>query len=263
MQKRYVPARKRKKLKTNRSKVIISTIVVALSLCSLMIGMLVAKYVTERNSGGIVRAYNFYFTSNLLDGTTHTLAPGSKEITFTIGNHADELRYSEVDIDYTVTVDNGAIVVNDKGTLANGKVKDDKITIKGLENGNTYIIEAVGKGNTDKNTGGYTKTLTATIEVPATQAKLYYDIETVTAQDYTLLTVWNEGDKEGSVTIEYSGIPDNTNSNMTDWTTGTTGDKKKQDVTIKPHESKLFRFFGTTSITVTGVSITAESKNLD
>ncbi len=222
---------------------IISAIAVMLSLCVLTVGMLVAKYLSERSSDGLVRAKNFYFTSNLLDGEEHTLAPGTTSVNFTLGNHEDDLRYSEVDIEYTVTVNNGATVTNDKGTLTKGSVKDAEITISNLKTGK-YTVTAVG-------TGGYSKTLTATIVVPAKETQLYQHQDN-SAGEYILLTVWNEGDKAGNVTIEYTGIPDNTNSNMTAWKTN-----EIHQVTIEPHESKVFRFFGGT-VTVTG----AEAKEL-
>lgn len=252
MQKNIYSDSRKEKLKTNRKKVIISTVVVVLSLCALTVGMLVAKYFNEKTSDGLVRAYNFYFTSNLLDGKEHTLAPGSTEVTFTLGNHEDNLRYSEVEISYEVTVDNGAKVKDNTGTgtLAGGSVKDAEVTIENLQPGQTYTVTAVG-------TGGYTKTLRATIVVPENAVQLYYHKDT-SADEYTLLTVWNEGGKEGEVTITYMGIPDNTNPNMTTWTKSEGSTQKSETVTIKPHESKAFRFFDATDITVVG----ADAKEL-
>lgn len=211
-----------------------------------MIGVLVAKYLNEKTSDGLVKAKNFYFTSNLLDGKEHTVATDSTSFTFTLGNHEDDLRYSEVDISYEVTVDNGATVTSGGiGTLAKDVISDAEVTVSNLQPG-TYNIKAVG-------TGGYSKTLTATIVVPDKETKLYYHIDG-SAGEYTVLTLWNEGDEEGSVTVEYTGIPDNTNLDMVSWRTN-----ENHTVTIKPHESKQFRFFGeTVNINVTG----ADAKEL-
>lgn len=211
-----------------------------------MIGMLVAKYLNKKTSDGLVKAKDFYFTSNLLNGKEHTLAIDSTSFTFTLGNHEDDLRYSEVDISYEVTVDNGATVTSGgSGTLAKDVISDAEVTVSNLQPG-TYHIKAVG-------TGGYSKTLTATIVVPEKETKLYYHVDG-SAGEYTLLTVWNEGDKEGSVTVEYTGIPDNTNLDMASWRTN-----ENHTVTVKPHESKQFRFFGeTVNINVTG----ADAKEL-
>ncbi len=212
---------------------------VCLVMLVVLIGAAIGRYQHQFRSGGSVRAKEFYFTSDFLDGETHTLAPGSTSVTFKLGNHADELRISEVDIAYTVTVNNGATVTPASGTLTAGVTgADAEITITGLQSGETYTVTAVGKG-------GYTKTLTATIKVLEEAARPYYHIDTVPGE-YILLTVWNEGSVEKTVTIQYTGIPDNTNPNMGDWTTGGT-----QKVTVAPHSSMVFRFFGGT-VTVTG-----------
>ncbi len=226
-----------------RRKVAIIVIAVLLSICTLSLGVVLAKYINIKNSTGEVIAAEFYFTSNLLDGKEHTLAPGATSVTFTLSNHADDLRFSDVDINYTVTVDNGATVENGTGTLAKGSVQDVEVTVSNLAVG-TYTITVVGKG-------GFTKTLTATIVIPE---HVYYKIDNTSADEYVLLTVWNEGDKNSTVTITYTGIPDNTNPNMEDWKTN----GSVSSITINAHESKVFRFFGkkeNVTITVTGANL--------
>lgn len=236
----YSGSYKEKSNKTRRN-VKILVMAVVLLVCTLTISIVAAKYISEKSSDGSVRANNFYFTSNLLDGKKHTLDPGSTSITFTLGNHEDNLRYSEVDINYEVTVNNGATVKDGTGTgkLAKNHINDAKVTIQKLKPG-TYTVTAVGKG-------GYEKTLTATIEVPAEAPRIYYHIDN-SGGEYTLLTVWNEGDVEGIATVKYEGIPDNTNPNMTEWKTSEGSQGKP--VTIEPHESKIFRFFNETNIKV-------------
>lgn len=254
MKEKYIPTQAEKNSKMNRKKAIIPVALIALLLCVLAAGTLVAKYISERDSDGVVRASNFYFTSDFLDDKEHTLTPGSTSVSFTVGNHADELRYSEVDINYTVEVKlkdsgtsaakveikggTGTSVAGNTGMLATGSVKDDTVTISDLEAGKTYEVTAVGKG-------GYTKTLKATIVVPVSGPQLYYHIDD-SAGEYTLLTVWNEGDTEGKVNITYTGIPDNTNPNMGSWETGGEGsEQKSRPVEIGSHKSKVFRFFDT------------------
>ncbi len=222
--------------KTSKFKAIMLIISIVLSVCSIIGGLTYAKYYHGKDSKGLTIARNFYFTSNLLDGKEHTFSSGTTSVTFTLGNHADDLRYSEMDITYNVEVDNGAVIDKSTGTLVKNVIKDDQITISSLTAGKTYHVKAVGKGK-------YTKTLTATIIIPDIITELYYYIDN-SQSDYTLLTIWNEGDKAGNVTITYTGIPDNTLPHMSDWTTG-----NKVDVTINPHESKEFRFF-TGTITI-------------
>lgn len=238
-----------------RKKIVIIVAIVMLSICTMSLGAVFAKYISEKNSTGEVIAAEFYFTSNLLDGKEHTLAPNTTSVTFTLGNHPDDLRFSNVDIEYTVTINKGATVnkvptvENATGTIVKGSVKDAEVTISNLEAG-TYTITAKGTGGHSQTVeGGYTKTLTAIIVIPEKNYNLYYEIDT-SVDEYILLTVWNEGESEGTVTIAYTGIPDNTNSNMTGWLAG---DKVSQNVTIEAHGSKVFRFFGG-EVIVTGAT---------
>lgn len=229
----------------------IGVISVAL-LCGLA-GIAVARYMQTTHADVAVRVKEFYFTSDLLneeEENTHTLSPGSKSISFTLGNHADELRYSEVDINYEVKVEreNGdstnlpTISKNPTNTLEKDKKDDQKITISDLSPG-TYIITATAKGGDKPANGHYTQTLSAKIVVPPEGALLYQYQEPY--PDYFLLTVWNEGDAEKGVTITYTGIPDNTNPNMKDWTSGSDAvPTTSASITIGAHESKVFRFFG-------------------
>lgn len=230
-----------------------AVLAVCLVLLVVLSGAVIGRYQRRLRSDSAVRAKEFYFTSNLLDGGTHTLAPGSTEVTFTLGNHADELRCSEVDIVYTIaaTSSNGiaATVKNSEGKatgtlVASDTPADAEITVSGLQAG-TYTVTAVG-------TGGYEKTLTATIVVPEETAQIYQHQDKVPGE-YILLTVWNEGDEAEEVTITYTGIPDNTNPNMAAWKRGGETAEEKVVVKIAPRSSSVFRFFsGTITVTDTG-----------
>lgn len=218
---------------------LIIMIAVILSLCTITGTLVLAKYINQKNSAGLVGAKHFYFTSNLLDGKTHTFAPGIESVTFTLGNHIDDLRCSELNIEYNITVTNGATIDKSTGILEKDKVQDIEVTISNLKAGE-YIVTATGNG-------GYTKTLTATIVVSEEVSQSYYFLDT-SSPEYITLTVWNEGDKAGLVTITYTGIPDNTNPNMADWRTN-----ESKQVEIGPHESKVFRFFSG-DVSVTGAT---------
>jgi len=209
---------------------------VSLAILCGVAGLAYARYMRSLRSGVAVRAKDFYFTSNLLDEETHTLAPGTDSVTFSLGNFGDELRHSEVEISYTVTVqDESGIAVPkvdvSSGTLGKDKKEIGEVTISDLKPG-TYTVTATGTGE------GYTKELSAKIVVPEEAGKVYQHFEQVPGE-YCVLTVWNEGNEEEKVTITYSGIPDNTNPDMADWQTG----DQRQEVKIAAHESKVFRFF--------------------
>jgi len=258
MGKRYIPKHSSRKAKKNRTGTAMAALAMSFVLLLILISAALGKYQHQIDNDGYVKAKDFYFTSDFLDGGVHTLTPidstGNTSVTFTLGNHADELRWSEVDISYAVTVaSNGggtSTVENGSGTLTSGSVKDATVTLTFTSSG-TYTVTATG-------TGGYTKTLTATIVIPDQSAHLYQYRKN--GDGYVLLTVWNEGNQDGDVTITYSGIPDNTNPNMTGWKT----DGSSETVTIKAHESKVFRFFGagvTLDVKQGGVSVNSKSPN--
>ncbi len=253
MRKQYAPEKQSHGKKIN---IIAIELAVCVILTAVLVGTVIGKYWQQFNSYGSVRALDFYFTSDFLDGETHALAPEATELSFTLGNHADDLRCSEMDITYEVTVEkvgeasgSNPTINGGSGTLTKNEVKDGTVTISGLTSG-TYTITAVGTGkNTDSGASGYVKTLTATITIPAKTAEVYYHKETTA--EYILLTVWNEGDVDGNVTITYTGIPDNTNPNMTNWKEGSNDTPASENIPIAPYESKVFRFFGG-SVDVTG-----------
>jgi len=249
MREGHIPKHLSRKAKRRSVGVTAAALVVCFMLAVILAGSVIGRYQRQLRTDNAARALEFYFTSDFLDGSTRTLAPGSTEVKFSLGNYADELRWSEVNIDYKVTVEPADGVTSvDSVTVAYGSTnhkfgtdapQDHTVTITGLKPG-TYIVKATG-------TGGYSKTLTATLEVPSEGARLYWHLDNVPGE-YTLLTVWNEGDTKGTVTIEYKGIPDNTNPNMGDWVTGGDPPQTKQ-VEIEPHASMVFRFFDGADIT--------------
>jgi len=222
-----------------------AALVLGLVLLVVLISAAFARYQHQFTPEGSIKAQDFYFTSDFLDGGAHTLAPGSTEVSFTLGNYADELRYAEVDITYTVTVklEDGAAagdvtLTNGSGTLVKDKKSDAAVTISGLKPGKTYTVTAVGKG-------GYEKTLTATVEVLPEEAVVYKALDT-TNSEYVLLTVWAQG-YQGSVTITPPAgknlIPDNTDPVMgTAVIDGAITDA--QSFQTDGYSSHTYRFFG-------------------
>ena len=202
-------------------------LLVLLLLVALAGGTL-AKYFRSRESEGTVRAKMFYFASDFMDGTERKLNPDVTEVSFTVSNYEDDLRYSEVDITYTVTVSpalpDGSISCSETKLNANGK-DSATVTLKNMEPGQIYTVtvNAVGGGETVGGTtvGGYQKTLTGKIVVREESA-VYTYLED--RGSYVLLTVWAQGYK-GNVTIGYPAgvIPDNTDPRMAGVKTQTSG----------------------------------------
>lgn len=141
MGKRHIPRHLSRRTKKKSVGATVAVLAVCFVLSSILIGAVIGRYQHQLRSDGSVRAREFYFTSDFLDGGTHALAPETTQVSFTLGNHADDLRFSEVDITYEVTVtptDSGATGVtveygNAEKKLTQGKEQDDTVTIKKSE----------------------------------------------------------------------------------------------------------------------------------
>jgi hypothetical protein len=243
----------------------------------LMIGLLLivilgslsyAKYVRADSGERAAIAYKFYFCSNLLgeneESRTYTYAPGTTEINFTVNNHPDGLRYSEIPVYYTIAV-NEIDAVTGKTTdvsqsvkveirsadavIDTNAVRDDQVTISGLAGGKSYFVTATGTSVPSGETGypGYHKTLTAVFHIPEDEPVVYKSVDS-TAGSYVLLTVWSQN-YAGDVTITFPKglLPDNTDAVMRNWTI----DDKQDNYTCQDSESfisagynsHVYRFF--------------------
>lgn len=224
----------------------LATIIGVVLLCSALItiGLVYASYVKSINNKGYAVMKEFYFTSNLLDGGTHSLNPGSTDISFTVGNHADNLRFSEVDIAYSVSVNDltdessSVVVTGESGTIAGGSVNDMSVTLSELIPGHRYEIIAAGDG-------GYHQELRAIIVVPQSEPKLYYYLDTTISDEYVVLTVWAQG-YSGAVIVAPPPtlIPDNTDPVMRDVTTGQHSFTDNTSFADDEYSSHAYRFFG-------------------
>lgn len=209
-------------------------------ITSLVLVGIYAKYVYNRDTLSLVEADAFYFESDLLKqgGASYILNAGTKEISFTVTNKADALRFSEMDISYTVSVVSGECSFSDvetvkevSGTLAKGKDSTVTFRLYGLVDGGTYTVKAYG-------TGGFEKELTATFTVTEDPQKIYMHTQ-IMDDTAVLLTVWTKN-LAGDVTIDVPEglIPDNTYPQMGALKTG-------DDITVELsyYSSVSYRFF--------------------
>ena len=201
--------------------VVVGYIVVGIILCAL-VGNALAKYFQTSSNPSTFKAMDFFFTSNLLDEGTHTLAPGATTMSFSLRNHADELKISEVDVEITgITVSGeGNPTVNyDNRKLTANTIDHIDVTVSGLVPGDKYVITATAVGGRENDAGGYRKTLTGTIIIPPPEETVYKYLKSYGT--YVLLTVWSQGYK-GDVTVDIPDgiIPDNTDSVMESAVTG-------------------------------------------
>ena len=193
--------------KTKKRSMLIIYIVLALIVLAFVAGSVYAKYVFSKNGDGTLTAKSFYFSSDYLtaDGAEYDLNPGTTSVSFTLKNCADDLRFAEDDIAYTVTSTGGTLSA-ENGTLTGGEVNSEMITLSGLQPGKSYTVTAVGKA-------GYQQTLSATFEVLADPQEAYLNLSST--DNYVLLTVWTRN-LTGEAVISFPAglIPDNTDPVM-------------------------------------------------
>lgn len=199
-----------------RHKAIIVCFVAAALLFAFGVGGIYGKYTHQSTGDGLVTAQEFYFESNMLDEADafgdypgYELAAGTVEISFSLENFADELRFTGHEIRYTLSAvdgDNVPVTVTDAngGKLAGGAKTSADVTISGLESGKTYTVTA----STD---GGYAKTIGARFTVTALSSGVYAWLDTASDSHYVELNVWTENMSANvTVTAPAGLIPDTT-----------------------------------------------------
>lgn len=210
-----------------------------LALLLVFNGYTLAKYLTESHEENLYIARAFYFESDLLaapasNGTypSYTLRSGADSITVTLKNYPDELRVSEVDIDYTVTLTKaGANTPVDvkTGTLTISE-KEEQVSFDALEPGD-YCLTAVSDGP-------YSATLKADFTVVGVDETYRFYVSDAAGSPVLYLTITSE-DFEGTVNIGWpSGVlPDNTDTILS----GASGNGFR--VALKPDSEYTFPFF--------------------
>lgn len=168
-----------------------------------------AKYTQESSGSAVVRAREFYFTSDLLTesaSTVYYLNPGTESVSFTLSRMEDGLRNAEGEtVSWKVTTNGGTLSAS-TGTLTEENYTQT-VTLSGLSDGGTYTVTAVGSA-------GYQKTLSATFAVQTSPTGFYKYVDN-TDPACVLLTVWTEN-CSGMVTVTFPDglIPDATDEDL-------------------------------------------------
>ena len=202
------------------------------------IGMTFAKYSHGDAGQTMVKAPEFYFTSDLLTAVEpphYVLNSSVNKVTFYIRNRADEYRVSEVPINYNVTVNDAELI---SGTIAAGASDDVAVVLSNMEPGETYTVTATGEA-------GYTQTLTASFTVSDKDENVYKNLM-VSRDGYMILTVWTHN-VEGQLSVSFPQalIPDNTNTHMETVYNKDAGGSSSFGATFGKYHSQTYRFFST------------------
>lgn len=194
-----------------RKRTIIITLLIVLLFT---VGGVFAKYIDNSGGMGLLSAKEFYFTSNLLTENTAKYVLNSKttEISFTLGNNADKLRFSQDNIKYSITVEcksgdsypeENIKYADSEQVLSGGSVDTTSVTLEGLTMGETYIVTATGRA-------GYKQTLKAEFTVSDKEENVHMHLDT-SNDAFVLLTVWTHNMTGPLTVITPAGlIPDNT-----------------------------------------------------
>ena len=221
-------------------RILIASICILSSISIFISGALYAKYVHNRDADIVASSPNFYFESDYLTatGAEYTLGSDVTSVVFALRNYADEFRFSDDDINFSLTVecltdpsDTSATLSQNAGKIDKGAANEAPITLSNLKSGYSYRVVAIGES-------GFRQTLQATFTVQATEQKLYKYLEST--NEYVILTVWTR-DLEGDVAITFpEGLtPDNTLSGMA----SVQNTPKTFEVAYPKYTSHNYRFF--------------------
>ena len=153
-----------------------------------------AKYTMTKEENAEAVAKAFYFESDLLDGGTHTLQDNATSLSFSLMNYPDSLRTSEVDINYSVTLD-GPVKGSQQGILLMTE-KTKLVTFDGLKPGE-YTVTATA-------TSPYAKTLTGTFEIPEKNTAVSHSVSDGAGNPVCYLTI-SVGDYSGDISVTPPG----------------------------------------------------------
>lgn len=214
----------------------------------ILIGFTVAKYMNEKEKDFVYEANDFYFESNLLSDSTnistYTYSKGEDTIEIELKNNMDELRYSEVDINYEIKItDIYGNSVKDKsgndvstitGTLTKNAIDTEVIEFTNLSSGN-YLITANALYP-------YTKTIQGAFNLTENDTEINWSVNDSQDSPILQITVLSE-DYTGGINIIWpSGIaPDSTNKLLEDADTGYDGGRI--DVYFEANSEYTFKFF--------------------
>ena len=232
----------RKRRKAKKKLPFRAFIITAMFLIVLLAVGVVAKYVHNASQSGYLRTENFYFSSNLLteDGNAvYDLNAGTTSLSIILKNQEDELRISEVDIPYTISVTNvtgGTVTLSSaSGELSKDSADSDTITV-------TIPSGVTGFKLTATTNTTYEKTLSATFNVLQEGADFGFSSEEY--DGYVELTVWSNGyEGDLAVTVPAGLIPDRTDPRLSSMTYNNSGTNSFSITDIAANESVTYRFF--------------------
>lgn len=214
----------------------------------IFISFTLAKYIQKKDQDTLYEASAFYFESDYLNDLSnvksYTLESGIDDIAFEIHNNVDELRYSDVKINYQVTltdIDGNSVKDKDNqsismitSTLDKGSIHKNDHKFSNLKDG-IYVVTATS-------IKPYSKTIKANFIITNSITEINYNVTDATNSPILQLMI-DTKDYNGNVKIEWpNGVtPDNTNPIFADVTSGYT--KANKVIAVQKNSEYIFQFF--------------------
>lgn len=224
-------------VKTKRTPMALKIGLLLLAVVVLFNGYTLAKYFMERDQKVPVVAKSFYFESDLLAISTgaipqYTLQAGVDEISFSLMNYPDELRDSEVNISYSVSLTKGGSEIKSTSGTINAGRNSVPIRFEGLAAG-TYHVTATA-------TNPYTQTLQGRFTIVDTNYGLAYTVSDAPGSPNLKVTITTT-DYSGNAVISWPAgvLPDNTDPLMQ------SADGQSFTVAVNAQSEYTFQFFKT------------------
>lgn len=236
-------------MRKNKKKVSLNFNTILLIVIPLVvIGGALAKYIYQNSNDALYEARAFYFESDLLSDNTspklYKFQTGQDSISFELRNNIDDLRWSDVDIEFVVSISdtqgkevkdkNGQAVQSITKKLSNKAISKQNIEFTNL-NAGSYVVEA-------KTTKPYEKILQATFVLTEKNDYINYRVNDSQNSPVTQLTIITE-DYSGNIKITWpEGLaPDNTQQMLSYITSGYNGGNIT--INFKANSEYTFTFF--------------------
>ena len=197
------------KIFKNKRAIVIALLLLCSILLSLSIGVTYAKYRILSDDDTAVSPNRFYFESNLLKEGGAQYELNINYIRFDLRTFADDMRKSEVAVDYKVAMycsDAPDVKVSEtSGSIPVDTTEYPTIIFDDLSFGKTYTVTATA-------TSPYTKTISATFTLLDDENSLSYEF--VKVNDFVVRMILRTNDLGSTVKVYWNEayVPDNSNA---------------------------------------------------
>lgn len=196
-------------IKQKRKQVFFTSLLLLILALSSKGAVTYSRYVIQRTNTQVATPVNYCFTSNYLTtgGASYTIYSGSVSIEV---SNTDGITTTNESISYSIS----GTASDGSKTISGGTATTDSYLLSGTSGDSKTVTVTVSSP--------YTETISATFIFLDPDSSSFYEI---TDNGYYITLALYTGSSIGEITVTYGNnlVPDNTNSLMTTWTSGTSG----------------------------------------